>query len=68
MAYKITNECVKCGYCELECPNHAIREGETIYIIDPEMCTECVGVYESSKCAEICPVDAPKSDPTKMAT
>ena len=58
MAYKITDECISCGACEPECPNTAISEGETIYIIDPDRCTECVGSYESSRCAEVCPVDA----------
>ncbi len=63
MAYKITEECVSCGSCELECPNQAISEGDTIYIIDPEQCTECVGSYESSRCAEICPVETCVPDP-----
>ncbi len=63
MAYKITDECVKCGSCELECPNQAIYEGGDVYVIDPDKCTECVGFYESSRCAEICPVDAPVPDP-----
>ncbi len=58
MAYKITDECISCGACEPECPNTAISEGETIYVIDPDKCTECVGSYESSRCAEVCPVDA----------
>jgi ferredoxin len=63
MAYKITDECISCGACEPECPNNAISEGETIYVIDPEKCTECVGFYDSSKCAEICPVDCCVPDP-----
>lgn len=58
MAYKITEECISCGACEPECPNLAITEGETIYVIDPDKCTECVGSFESSRCAEVCPVDA----------
>jgi len=58
MAYKITEECISCGACEPECPNQAISEGETIYVIDPAKCTQCVGAYESSKCAEVCPVEA----------
>ena len=62
MAYKITDECISCGACEPECPNEAISEGETIYIIDPAKCTECIGSYESSKCAEICPVDSCVTD------
>ncbi len=57
MAYKITDECISCGACEPECQNQAITEGETIYVIDPDKCSECVGNFESAKCAEICPVD-----------
>jgi len=62
MAYKITDECVKCGACELECPNLAISEGDTTYVIDPAKCTDCVGFFESSRCAEICPVGAPQPE------
>ena len=62
MAYKITDECISCGACEPECPNKAISEGETMYIIDPAKCTECVGSYASSRCAEVCPVDACQPD------
>ena len=35
MAYKISDECISCGACEMECPNEAISEGETTYVIDP---------------------------------
>ena len=58
MAYMITEDCISCGACEPECPNQAISEGETIYIIDCNRCTECVGSHESQQCVEICPVDA----------
>ncbi len=57
MAYKITDECISCGACEPECPNEAISEGETLYVIDPDKCTECVGSHESSQCTEVCPID-----------
>lgn len=57
MAYKITDECISCGACEEECKNEAITEGETIFVIDPDKCTECVGSFESPKCVEICPID-----------
>ncbi len=62
MAYKITDDCISCGACEPECPNQAINEGETIFQINPDRCTECVGSFASSKCVEICPVEAPKPD------
>ena len=58
MAYKITEDCISCGACEPDCPNQAISEGDTQYVIDPNRCTECVGSHESSRCAELCPVDA----------
>ena len=57
MAYKITEECISCGACEPECKNQAIKEGDSLYIIDPDKCTECVGWFSSSKCAEVCPVE-----------
>ena len=63
MAYKITQDCISCGACEPECPNQAIKEGETIYVINPDRCTECVGSFESSRCAAVCPVDACVPDP-----
>jgi ferredoxin len=63
MAYKITEECISCGACEPECPNGAISEGESIYVIDPAKCTECVGAHESSRCAAVCPVDCCVTDP-----
>ena len=63
MAYKITDECISCGACESECPNQAISEGETIFVINPDKCTECVGAFESSQCADVCPVDACIPDP-----
>ncbi len=65
MAYKITEECISCGACEPECPNKAISEGQTQFQIDPAKCTECVGSHPSSRCAEVCPVDAPKPDPDR---
>ncbi len=65
MAYKITEDCISCGACEPECPNQAISEGETIFIINPERCTECVGAYTSSRCAAVCPVDACQPDETR---
>ena len=68
MAYKITEECISCGACEPECPNQAISEGETIYVIDPDKCTECVGHFDVSQCAAVCPVDCCVSDPDHKET
>jgi len=63
MAYKITEDCISCGACESECKNQAIKEGEAIYTIDPDKCTECAGWFESPKCVDICPVDCCILDP-----
>ena len=68
MAYKITDECISCGACESECPNKAISEGESTYKIDPAKCTECVGSFPSSQCAEVCPVGAPNPDAAHKET
>ena len=63
MAFKITEDCISCGACESECPNQAISESETIYMIDFNKCTECVGSFDTQQCTEICPVDACIPDP-----
>lgn len=63
MAYLINEECINCGACEPECPNQAITEGDEIYEIDPDKCTECVGHFDESQCAAVCPVDACVPDP-----
>jgi ferredoxin len=57
MALMITDECINCDVCEPECPNGAISQGEEIYQIDPNKCTECVGHYDTPQCIEVCPVD-----------
>jgi ferredoxin len=68
MAYKITEECINCGACEPECPNQAIAAGDTIYVIDPAKCTECVGSFDESQCAAVCPVDSCVPDPDHVET
>lgn len=63
MALLITDDCINCDVCEPECPNGAISEGESIYVIDPDRCTECVGHHDRPQCAEVCPVDCIIKDP-----
>jgi len=63
MALYITDECINCDVCEPECPNGAISQGDEIYEIDHNLCTECVGHYETSQCVEVCPVDCILKDP-----
>ncbi|MDQ6963402.1 MAG: YfhL family 4Fe-4S dicluster ferredoxin [Mariprofundales bacterium] len=65
MALMITDECINCGLCEPECPNGAIFMGATIYTIDPQLCTECVGHFDVSQCEQICPVECTPVDPER---
>ncbi|HJL65941.1 MAG: YfhL family 4Fe-4S dicluster ferredoxin [Arenicellales bacterium] len=66
MALTITEECINCDVCEAECPNSAISEGDEIYIIDPTLCTECIGHFDSQQCVEVCPVDCIIPDPENV--
>ncbi|OHX35694.1 MULTISPECIES: YfhL family 4Fe-4S dicluster ferredoxin [unclassified Methylomonas] len=63
MALLISDECINCDVCEPECPNGAISQGEEIYIINPSLCTECVGHHDKPQCMEVCPVDCISKDP-----
>ena len=65
MAIKITEECINCGACEPECPNNAISEGPEIYVIDPDLCTECVGFHAEEQCQAVCPVSCCLPDPDR---
>ena len=58
MALMITDECINCDVCEPECPNDAISPGEEYYEIDPLLCTECVGHFDTSRGVVYAPVDA----------
>ena len=66
MATMITNECINCGACEPECPNNAISQGDPVYVIDPVLCTECVGFHDYEACAAVCPVDCCVTDPNNI--
>jgi len=68
MAYLITEECINCAACEPECPNEAIFVGDEIYEINPDLCTECVGHFDESQCAAVCPVDCCVPDPDHKET
>lgn len=66
MALIITDECINCDLCEPECPNGAIFQGVEIYEINPALCTECVGHFETSQCVEVCPVECIPVDPDNI--
>ena len=68
MATMITNDCINCGACEPECPNNAISQGDPVYVIDPLLCTECVGFHDYEACAAVCPVDVCVTDPNNIET
>ena len=68
MALMITDACINCDVCEPECPNNAISMGPLIYVIDPALCTECVGHFETSQCVEVCPVACIPLDPSHAET
>ncbi len=63
MSLIITEECIACDACREECPNTAIEEGDPIYVIDTDRCTECYGYYDEPACIAVCPVDCIISDP-----
>lgn len=68
MALIITDECINCDVCEPECPNSAISQGDEIYVIDFNLCTECVGHFDEPQCVEVCPVDCIPKDPDHVET
>ena len=57
MSMIINEECINCAACEDDCPNDAITEGDEIYVINSDLCTECVGAFDEPQCVELCPVD-----------
>ncbi len=66
MALKILKGCINCDMCEPECPNTAISMGEKIYEINPDLCTECVGFYDTPTCISVCPIDVIITDPERV--
>ena len=66
MGLIINDECVNGGACEPECPNEAISEGDEFYVINPDLCTECVGAFDESQCADVCPTEACVPNPDRV--
>jgi len=68
MALKILDTCINCDVCEPACPNQAITQGEDIYIIHADRCTECVGHFDEPQCVVVCPVECIENDPAHVET
>ena len=83
MAYLITDDCIDCNACEIECPNNAIYtpgeewelNGESHEALNTthtyiafERCTECTGYYDEPQCVAACPSEAIILDPDHQET
>ncbi len=68
MSLMINDECIACDACREECPTMAIEEGDPIYIVDPDRCTECVDTYDEPICISVCPVDCFVADKDNVET
>ena len=68
MALMITDACINCDVCEPECPNGAISMGADYYVIDPDLCTECVGHFDEPQCQQVCPVACIPFNPERPET
>ena len=69
MALTILDTCINCDVCEPVCPNAAITQGMTIYEIEPDRCTECVGHFDEPQCRKLCPIpDCIPNDPRHVET
>jgi ferredoxin len=68
MAYKIIEECSSCGACESECPVSAISPGDVTYVINSNVCCECVGYHDAPQCASVCPTESCQPDPAHKET
>lgn len=54
VALSISEACIDCGSCEIECSRGAVRAGAGKREIDPACCDECGG---KRLCTLACPVD-----------
>lgn len=69
MALIINQFCTCCDACLHVCPNDAIRADgangadgadgadQPHYLIEADLCTECVGDHAEAQCAAICPIE-----------
>jgi len=57
VALIINHLCTCCDACLHVCPNDAIRAEQPYYLVDANLCTECVGDHAEAQCAAICPIE-----------
>ncbi|MDR2033884.1 MAG: YfhL family 4Fe-4S dicluster ferredoxin [Helicobacteraceae bacterium] len=66
MSLFITEDCIACDACIDECPNGAIAQGDPIYVIDSDLCSECADYYDDPACVAVCPTDCVAVDPDSV--
>lgn len=62
MVLLISEECINCDLCLVECLNEVISMGDEIYQIDIVCCIECVGYYDELCCVDVCLVECIEQD------
>ena len=68
MALLVSEDCINCDVCQSLCPNGAIQPGDDASVIDPLLCTECVGHFDTPQCAENCPTECVVAHPDYRET
>lgn len=68
MSLMITKDCISCDACREVCPVNAIYEDDPIYVIDPDICCECVNDNSEPACIVECPVECIIPDPDNSET
>ena len=62
MALAITGACVTFDVCKSAHPNQAITQRASIYVVDPDICTKCIGARDEQQCRAVCPADSVVGD------
>ena len=57
MSLIINHLCTCCDACLHVCPNDTILAEQPYYLIDSNLCTECLGDHAEAQCAAICPIE-----------
>ena len=67
MAFSINELCVNCWACDDVCPNDAIAQQASHFMISSSKCSECIGEYDDAPCASICPIECAILDSVGVA-